>query len=79
MLLNEGLLCMSKSDYAAATDAFQAASAAASDDEEKLAAENNLAVCKFYTKARASTIAIAHIWSYIVMCSHIAIAMYRPM
>ena len=53
MLLNEGLLCMSKSDYAAARDAFQAATASG-NDEEALAAENNLAVCKFYTKARAS-------------------------
>ncbi|CAK9104570.1 unnamed protein product [Durusdinium trenchii] len=51
LLLNQGLLAMASSDYSAARNAFEAAAVAtAALEEEVLAAENNLAVCKFYTK-----------------------------
>ncbi|CAE6972652.1 ABCC1 [Symbiodinium natans] len=55
VLLNSGLRAMSLGDFQAARDAFEAAATALHADkdarlQEVLAAENNLAVCKFYTK-----------------------------
>eukprot|EP00435_Cladocopium_sp_Y103_P028465 s2982_g7.t1 len=50
LFLNEGLLAMANGDYAQARGFFESAAESSSDPEEALAAENNLAVCKFYTK-----------------------------
>eukprot|EP00439_Symbiodinium_sp_Y106_P069316 s4125_g11.t3 len=55
VLLNSGLRAMALGDFEAGRDSFEAAAAALHADEgsqpqEVLAAENNLAVCKFYTK-----------------------------
>eukprot|EP00434_Breviolum_minutum_P027422 symbB.v1.2.024242.t1/scaffold2279.1/size83532/9 len=50
LFLNDGLLAMSHSEYSKARSFFESVSAEKVDDEEAVAAENNLAVCKFYTK-----------------------------